>query len=123
MPLLADYCLDAALAKVAEATHIYICNAEPTTYTQASATFALGVKAAPTFAAAADGTPDGRKIVLNAITAGTTNTTGTGSHWALVDQANSRLLATKALAASQVLTAGNPWSLAAVDVCTVRDAT
>lgn len=121
--MLADYCLDASLAKVAEATHLYICSAEPTTYTQASSTLALGVKATPVFNAPADGTPDGRKVQVQAISGGTTSTGGTATHWALVDQANSRLLAAKALASSQVVTAGNPWSLPAFDAATIRDAT
>lgn len=116
MALVADYCLDAALAKVQEANSLHICSQEPTTYAGATSTYTLGNKASPTIGAVGDGSPDGRKVTVSAITDGTVTTSGTATHWALVDTANSRLLATNSLASSQVVTSGNPFTLAAFNI-------
>ena len=62
------------------------------------------------------GTPNGRKVTSAAVTDGSVTTTGTASHYAVVDSANSRLLATGALASSQAVTSGNTFTLAAFDV-------
>lgn len=50
MPLIADYCFDAGLAKVIEGSRLDICTAEPTTYTEATATFSKGNKTGMTAA-------------------------------------------------------------------------
>src|SRR5262245_15513614 len=89
---------------VSEADKLYICNAQPTTFTEATSTFALGNKnwgagnvlTGP--AAAASG--DGRMVTVVAITNGVETAAGTATWWAIVDSANSRLLATDALNAS-----------------------
>lgn len=102
-----------------EATNIELCSAEPTTYTAATSTNNLGTKAhgagnvAGTPAAA---TPNGRKVTTTAVTDGTVGTGGTATHWAITDRTNSRLLAAGPLQASQVVTAGNPWTLPAFDL-------
>lgn len=99
-----------------EADKLYICNAEPATYTQAITTFALGVKNTPTVSAPAARSGGGREVTVSAITDGTVTATGTASHWALVDSANSRLLAAKALSATQSVTSGNPFTLTSFKV-------
>lgn len=117
MPLIADYVLDSALSKLdTEADKLYICSAEPTTYTQAITTYALGVKTSLSVGAPADRSPNGRKVTVAAITDGSVTGTGTASHWAIVDSVNSRLLAANALSASQSVTSGNTFTLAAFDI-------
>lgn len=99
-----------------EASHLYVTSQEATTYEGASSTYALGVKATPTVSAPAARTPNGRKVTVSAITDGTVSATGTATHYALVDQTNSRLLAAGPLAASQALTSGNTFTLTSFDI-------
>lgn len=117
MPLLADYCLDAALAKLdVEANRLDICSSEPATYTAATSTASLGNKTSLSIGAPADRTPNGRKVTVAAFTDGAVTATGTASHYAIVDTANSRLLAASSLAASQGVTNGNTFALSAFDI-------
>lgn len=113
-----DLVLDNGLAAVkTNASHRYICNAEPATFTQASSTFALGNKnfgaGAVYPAAIAAGSPSGRQLSAAAVTDGTVTATGTASHDAIVSQAASRLEAANALSASQAVTSGNTFTLSA----------
>lgn len=111
MPYMHDDTYDAGLNVIKNnATTLYICSQEPTTLAEATTTYKLGTKSSPSIAAPSDKAGGGRECVVSAITDGTVNTGGTGTHWALVD--GTRLLATNALSASQVLTAGNPFTLA-----------
>lgn len=116
MAFIADYVLDAALAKLAEANRLDICSQEPTTYAEATTTYTLGNKTSLSVGAPTDRTPNGRKVVVAAITDGTVTGTGTATHYAISDTGNSRLLATGALSASQAVTSGNTFSTGAVDV-------
>ena len=99
-----------------EASHLYITSQEATTYTQAATTYALGVKATPTVSAPADRTGGGREVTVSAITDGSVTATGTATHYALVDQTNSRLLAAGALSASQGVTSGNQFTLSSFKI-------
>src|SRR5215211_4372673 len=102
-----------------ETTHIYICSTEPTTYTEATSTYALGNKnfgAGNAFGAPAAGSPNGRKVASTSLTGGSITTTGTAAKWAATDNTNSRLLACGSLASSQGVTASNTFSLASFDV-------
>lgn len=119
--VLADYILDNGLTKLdSEADKIYICsNTDPTTFTEATSTYALGNKAfsvGGAFGAPAAGSPNGRKVTSTAITDGSVTGTGTAAKWAVVDSVNSRLLANGALSASQAVTSGNTFTLAAFDI-------
>lgn len=117
MAFLADYALDAALAKLdTEANRLDICSQEPTTYAEATSTYSKGNKTSLSVGAPADRTPNGRKVTVAAITDGAVSATATVTHWAIVDTGNSRLLATGALAASQAVTNGNVFTLAAFDI-------
>lgn len=117
MSYLNDRVLDNGLsALTAEANKLLICNAEPATYTEANSTFALGNKASPTVSSPSARTPTGRKVTVSAITDGTIATTGTASHWALVDTANTRLLAAAALSTTQAVTSGNTFTLGTIDI-------
>lgn len=99
-----------------EVSHLYITSAEATTYTQAATTYALGVKATPTVSAPADRTGGGREVTVSAITDGSVTASGTATHYALVDQTNSRLLAAGALTASQGVTSGNQFTLSSFKI-------
>lgn len=119
MPLLADYVLDAALTKPdTEANQLNITSAEATTYTEAITTFTLGNKTTLVVGAPADrvAAGAGRRVTVAAFTDGAVTATGTASHWAIVDTVGLRLLATNTLAASQAVTSGNTFSLAAFDI-------
>jgi hypothetical protein len=121
MANLNDNVLDNGLASLkAGASHIYICSQEPATFTQASSTYALGVKnfgAGAVFPSAiAAGTPSGRKLDTAAVADGVITTTGTATHYAIVSTAASRLDVSNSLTSSQVVTAGNPWTMASLPV-------
>lgn len=116
-----DNTLDNGLAALkAAADKTYICNAEPATYTQATSTYALGNKnfgAGAVFPAAiAAGSPSGRKLTRAAITDGSVTGTGTASHIADVTSGSTRLETATSLSATQAVTSGNTFSLAAADV-------
>jgi hypothetical protein len=117
---LEDRVLDLGLNVLdAEATHVTVCNTEPTTYAQATTTFLLGFKsfaAGSVFGAPAAGSPNGRKVSSVAITDGTITTSGTANWWAISDNTNSRFLAHGSLAAAQVVTSGNTFTLATFDI-------
>lgn len=99
-----------------EATHLYITSQQATTYAEASSTYALGNKSSLSVGAPADGAVSGRRVTVAAITDGSVTGTGTASHYAIVDSANSRLLAANTLAGSQAVTNGNVFSLGAFDI-------
>ena len=90
-----------------------VCSQEPTTFTEADVTYALGNKTTPTIAAPSDRTGGGREVILSSFTDGTVTATGTATHYAILDTVNSLLLATQSLTASQALTSGNDLQLTA----------
>lgn len=96
--------------------NLYICSAMPTNFTEASATYKLGTKAAPTITGPAAGTPDGRKVTVSAITDGTIDANGTAAYYALCDNSASKLLAAGDLAATQAVTTPNVFTLTAFDI-------
>lgn len=116
MAFIADYILDLLLAEFANANNLYICSQEPTTFTGATSTYKLGTKTAISIGAPADRTPTGRKVTVASFSNGTVDANGTATHWALTKTTGSVLMATGALAASQVVTSGNSFSLAAFDI-------
>lgn len=108
--------LDAALAVINTASErLYICSAQPTTFTGASSTSMLGVKIGPTFGTISNGDVSGRKIVVNAITDGSISATGTATHAALTDDSAGKLMATTTIT-SQSVTGGNTFTLSAFDI-------
>ena len=123
MAFIADYILDAALSKLdIEADRIYITSQEVVSYTEAITTYGLGVKTALSISAPLDRTPNGRKVTVAQFADGTVTGTGTATHYAIVDSSNTRLLATGSLAQPQVVTSGNIFSLADMDIG-IADAT
>lgn len=113
MPFIHDTALDALLNDIqtnGEALHI--CSTEPTNYTEATATYSLGEKTTPTLNAPSDRGGGGREVVVDAITDGAVDVTGTADFWAIVkDSATSRLLAAGDLSAPQGVTNGNTFTL------------
>ena len=117
MAYLNDYVLDLALAYLATSgNRLDICSQEPTSYTEATSTYTLGNKTSLSIGAPADRTPNGRKVTVAAITAGSVTATDTATHWAISDTSGTRLIATGALSSSQAVTASNTFTLAAFDV-------
>lgn len=75
------------------ATRMVACSAQPTTYTEANATFALAdVTMASGDFTKANGDTSGRKMTVGAKSGVLIDTTGTATHVALLDVANSKLL-------------------------------
>lgn len=105
-------------AAAASISAIMICSSEPTTYASATTTALLGsfsFGAGAAFTGPSAGTsPTGRKLVANAVTAGTITTTGTASWWAAVGTAS--LYAHGLLSAAQAVTAGNTFTLGAFEI-------
>lgn len=106
---------DAALNVIVNATKtLHITSQQVSTFANV-ATYTLGNKTSPSVGAPADHTT-GRKVTVAAITGGSVTATGTATHYAIVDTANSKVLASQALSASQAVTSGNTFSLAAFDI-------
>ena len=122
MPYLNDNTLDNGLAALkAAATGIYICSAEPATYTAATSTNALGNKVVAAGAvypgAIAAGSPSGRKLTSIAVTDGAVTASGTATHSAIVSSGSSRLEVAQALSGGgQAVVSGNTFTLTAQDV-------
>lgn len=114
MPYLPDNSLDALLNYVQDSVEsLRICSALPTTYAEATSTYKLGTKTSPTVGEPGDRSPNGREVVVSAISDGAVEADGTASHWALVkDSATSELLAAGDLASTQSVTNGNTFTLA-----------
>lgn len=95
-------------------TTLHICSSEPANFAGVAGV-SLGNKTSLSIGAPENRTPNGRKVVVAAITTGG-NVTGTGSasHWAIVD--GTRLLAANSLASAQSVTSGNSFTLPAFDI-------
>ena len=114
MPYLPDNALDALLNYVqSNVESLRICSALPSNYTEATTTYLLGTKTSPSVATPTNRTPNGREIVVSAISDGSISADGTASHWALVkDSATAELLAAGDLASTQGVSNGNTFTLA-----------
>jgi hypothetical protein len=96
---------DAALNYWTDATAMKACSAQPTTYAEANATYALG-SSTPTFGAIADGDTSGRKRQINAVTGTSVATAGTVTHLALVKTADTTLRYVTTTASQAISTGG-----------------
>lgn len=121
MPL-GDYVLDNGLTVLdTAANRLDICHTLPTTYAEATSTYTVGNKTSPSVGSPADASPNGRKVTVAQITDGTITATSTGTsddaqYWAITDTVNSRLLAAGSIAAAQLVTSGNTFTLNAFDI-------
>ena len=88
-----DIVMDGALDIIATATKQIACSAQPTTYTEANATYALAdvVIDSGDFTKA-NGDTSGRKVTVAAQTGVLIDTSGTATHIALVRTADSTLI-------------------------------
>jgi hypothetical protein len=112
MATISDYVLDAALSKLdTEADRIDI-----TSYANATVAYSLGNSTSLAFGSPVDGDTSGRKVTASAISDGSVTSTGSATHYAIVDVSASRLLATGTLSSSQSVTSGNTFTIAAFDV-------
>jgi len=112
MPALNDRVFDSGLVIIDnETTALHILSADPGLTYANIATYTLGNKSAPAIAAPADRSGGGRQVTVSAITDGSVTANGTASHYALIDATNSRILASGALSATQVVTSGNTFTL------------
>ncbi len=117
MATLGDRVFDNGLTVLdTEANKITVTSQEASTFAEANATYALGNSTSLSINAPANRTGGGRKVTVAAITDGSITATGTATHYAIIDTANSRLLATAALTASQSVTNGNTFTLATFDI-------
>ena len=121
MPFINDEVFDQGLDYAdTNGTRIDICfTQEPTTYTEATTTFTCGNDTVNTGITEA-GAPDGRRVIVPAISAGSVTATQTAGWWALTD-ASAVLIAAGALSATQAVTSGNTFTLDAISI-TIRDA-
>jgi hypothetical protein len=102
---------------------LHICSQEPTTVTEAKTTYTLGNKTAITITGTTAGSPSGRDVVVDAISGGSVTATGTATHWAVLNSAQTVLLATGPITGGGTsVTINNTFSLTAITV-TFTDAT
>jgi hypothetical protein len=112
-----DTVLDAALNIIKNgATQLCVCNALPTTYTQATATYKLALKGSLTsanFTGPAEGDSSGRKLTVNQQATITVDTSGDATHIALCSGSVLLFATTCTL---QTLTAANTVTVPAFDI-------
>ena len=88
-----DIIMDGALDIIATATKQIACSAQPTTYTEANATYALAdIVIDGTDFTKANGDTSGRKVTVAAQSGVLIDTSGTATHVALVRTADSTLI-------------------------------
>ncbi len=117
MAYLNDRVLDYGLNELlTNGKRLDVCSQEPASYAEATSTYTLGNKASISVGAPAARSPSGRKVTVAQITDGAITGTGTAAAWAITDTTNSRLLAAGSLSASQSVTSGNTFTLAAFDI-------
>ena len=111
-----DDVLDAAFDYLADnGNEMNVCSAEPTTYTQAHATYMLAQHALTSADyAKADGDTSGRKVTIAEQADISVTNSGDATHIAIVDTVNSKLLLVTTCT-SQTLTAGNTVTVPAFD--------
>lgn len=124
MAQIADTVFDNGLSAItANVDRLYICSADPVLdFTNASSTYKLGNKLSWSVASGnpQNGATNGRRVLTPAITDGSVTGSGTATHWALCS--GSVVYASGSLSASQAVTSGNTFTLAAFSV-TIADAT
>jgi ABC-type Fe3+-hydroxamate transport system substrate-binding protein len=97
-------------------TRLVACSAQPTTYTEANATYALAdVTVDSADFTIADGDTSGRKVTVAAQTGVTVDTAGTANHIALLDVAGTELLYVTTCT-PQALAVGIPADFGAFDI-------
>lgn len=122
--ILGDRVFDNGLTTLdTEGDRFYITSAQAATFAEATTTYALGYKAlaAVDVSAPADRTGGGREVTVAQLAGGSVTADGTATHWAIVDFANSRFLASNNLSASQAVVNGNTFSTTATHKIGIPD--
>ena len=116
--LLADEVFDDGLQAIIDTCeNLYICDTQPTTFTEASVTYKLGTKATPTITGPAEGgAGGGRAVQVSAITDGVVDAAGDAAWFALTDDSLSILLVSGNLGAVLAIATGSPFTLTAIDI-------
>ena len=118
MASLSNTVLDAALNVItSNGARLDLCSSEPTAYSGVSSV-SLGNKTSLSVGSPADRSGGGRQVTVAAITSSATGSvtgTGTATHYAITNGSNA-LYATGSLSASQSVTSGNTFTLAAFTV-------
>ena len=97
--------------------YLYICDTQPTNFTEASVTYMLGYKATPTITGPTDGgAGGGRQVTVSAISDGVVDSAGTAAWFALTDNSNTELLISGNLASSLAIATGSPFTLTAFNI-------
>jgi hypothetical protein len=112
-----DATIDSMFDYIDQSDLMCVCNAEPTTYTEATATFKLAdVAVTPdTDFTKANGDVSGRKVTVAAKSSVPVDTSGTATHVALV-RTTGTTLRYVTTCTSQALTAGNTVNIPAFDI-------
>lgn len=110
--------LDALLDKVATGVTMTVCSTQPTTYTEATATYALAsVTMSGGDYTKAAGSPNGRKVTIGSKSGVSVSASGTAQHVAICDGSTLLYVTT---VTSQALTSGNTvtipsWTITVAD--------
>ena len=112
-----DATIDSMFDYIDQCDLMTVCNAEPTTYTEATATFKLAdVALTPdTDFTKANGDVNGRKVTVAAKSAVPVDSSGTATHVAIV-RTTGTTLRYVTTCTSQVLTSGNTVNIPAWDI-------
>lgn len=103
--------LDALLDKVATGVTMTVCSTQPTTYTEATATYKLaGVTISGADFTKAAGSPTGRQVTVASKSAVSVTASGTAQHVAICDGSTLLYVTT---VTSQALTSGNTVTIPA----------
>tara|TARA_B110000902_G_scaffold70240_1_gene83206 strand:- start:530 stop:904 length:375 start_codon:yes stop_codon:yes gene_type:complete len=94
-----------------DANKIVITSQQAATFAEANVTYLLGNSTSLSIGAPADRAGGGREVTVAAITDGAVGTTGTASHYAILDTTGSVLLAANSLTNGQSVTSGNTFTL------------
>ena len=115
-----DAVLDAALTYIStNATQIFVCSTQPTTYAEASSTYALTSTETPGFQANGDGDANGRKLTVDEEADCTITASDDAEHIALCS-ADALIYVTTCT--SQALTSGGTVTIPTWDI-EIADAT
>jgi hypothetical protein len=103
---------------IANGSRFDLCSQEPTTYVEATSTYTLGNKTGLTVGATQDGSVDGRRVIVPAISDGVSTATGTATHWALTDGAS--VLVAVGTVSNTSITSGVPFATTQASIV-IRD--
>lgn len=123
-----DLVFDGALDVIATCVRVDACSTEPTTHTEATATFTVGNYTLTAGAGGGDwtianGDTSGRKLTLGAQSGNNATGTGAANFLAFTRTSPSSQLIAVIDGDGDTLNSGSPWTIAATDVSEFRDPT